>query len=95
MAKKGQKFKSYTKEFKMKVIFEKVHEEKSYLYLANKYGVPEGTINTWVHQYRKNNNEVITKNRGRQKDEEIDYKERYEILKKFQDYLKEVDRKKK
>ena len=36
MAKKGQKFKSYTKEFKMKVIFEKVHEEKSYLYLANK-----------------------------------------------------------
>lgn len=95
MAKKGQTFNKYTNEFKKKIVYEKIHEGKSYGYLTKKHGIPEGTIITWVYQYRKNNNEVISKKRGRQKDVEIDYKERYEILKKYQDYLKEVDQKKK
>ena len=30
----------------------------------------------------------INKNRGRKKEEDIDYKERYEILKKYQAFLK-------
>ena len=91
MANKGQSFKRYSKVFKQKVLDEKILEGKSYTYLSSKYGIPEGTINTWVHQYRKHGDKVILKQRGRPKKEEnINYKERYEILKKFQDYLEEV-----
>lgn len=95
MAKKGQTFNKYTNKFKQKVVYEKIHEGKSYGYLSKKYDVPTGTIYTWIYQYRKNGNEVKTKKRGRSKDVKLDYKERYEILKKFQDYLKEVDQEKK
>jgi transposase-like protein len=96
MASKGQKFQKYSEEFKAEVIKAKVELGKSYKYLSQKYGIPKGTINTWVHQYHQNNNIIIAKKRGRpQKEEYIDYKERYEILKKFQEYLKEVDREKK
>ena len=38
---------------------------------------------------------AIKKKGRRKKEENIDYKERYEILKKFQEYLKEVDQEKK
>lgn len=95
MATKGQKQKKYTMEFKAKVIKEKVEKGKSYVYLSHKYNIPEGTINTWVYQYRKNDEQVVIKKKGRRKTEGIDYKERYEILKKFQDFLEEVDREKK
>lgn len=96
MADKGQKFKRYTIEFKQEIIEKKVNKGESYDYLANKYGIPEGTIRTWIHQYKKNGQQAIKKKRGRPKKEQaIDYKERYEILKKFQDYLLEVDREKK
>lgn len=95
MASKGQKFNKYTKELKEKVILEKITKEMSYSYLSRKYNIPEGTIITWVYQYRQNRGEVIEKPRGRQKNETTDYKERYEILKKFQAYVKEVERKKK
>lgn len=95
MAKKGQTFNKYTNEFRQKIVYEKIHEGKSYTYLSRKYDIPEGTINTWVYKYNKNDNELIIKKRGRQKQEEIDYKERYEILKKFLDYLREVDQEKK
>jgi len=95
MAKQGQQFQNYTKEFKEKVINEKITSKHSYSYLSTKYNVPAGTIITWIYQYRQNNGEIIHKKRGRQKNDVIDYKERYEILKKFQDYVKEVERKKK
>lgn len=96
MAKKGQRFNKYSKGYKQKVLDEKFLEGKSYSYLSSKYDIPEATIHTWVHQYRKHGNKLISKQRGRPKKEEnIDYKEKYEILKKFQDYLEEVDQEKK
>lgn len=96
MASKGQKFKKYSKDMKTEVIRAKVELGHGYRHLSQKYGIPEGTITTWVYQYRQNNNKVITKKRGRPKSERnVDYKERYEILKKFQTYLKEVDQEKK
>jgi len=94
MASKGQKFKKYTKEQKLKIILEKVEKGVSYSELETRYQVPTGTINTWVYQYRKNGG-LVEKPKGRPKNDQIDYKERYEILKKFQDYLEVVDRKKK
>lgn len=96
MASEGQKFKKYSIEFKKEIVEEKIIKGKSYAVLSRKYGIPKGTINTWVYQYKKNNHQTLSKKRGRpNKDQAIDYKERYEILKKFQDYLLEVDREKK
>lgn len=96
MASKGQKFQKYSEEIKIEVIKAKVEAGHGYRFLSQKYGIPEGTINAWVYQYRQADNKTISKKRGRPKKEEnIDYKERYEILKKFQEYLKEVDQEKK
>lgn len=96
MASKGQKFKNYSEELKIEVIKAKVELGHGYRYLSQTYRIPEGTIRTWVYQYRLDDNKMIKKKRGRpQKEENIDYKERYEILKKFQEYLKEVDQEKK
>jgi transposase-like protein len=96
MASKGQKFKIYSEELKAEVIKAKVELGHGYRYLSEKYEIPEGTINSWVYHYHQDSNRIVAKKRGRPKKEEnIDYKERYEILKKFQEYLKEVDREKK
>ena len=96
MASKGQKFKIYSEELKAEVIKAKVELGHGYRYLSEKYEIPEGTIRTWVYQYRLDEKKIIKKKRGRpQREENIDYKERYEILKKFQEYLKEVDQEKK
>lgn len=95
MAKKGQKLEKYNKEFKEEIIKLKLEQGKGYEYLSKKYNIPEGTINTWVYQYRKNNNQMVMKKRGRPKEEDIDYKERYEILKKYQGFLKEAEQEKK
>ena len=84
MASKGQKFKKYTKEFKDMVLKE-YHEGYSAKYLATKYEITsEMTISTWEHQ----NKYPKSGKRGRPKKEDIDYKERYEILKKYQAFLK-------
>lgn len=96
MAKLGQKQSNYTQAFMAKVIKEKIEGGRSYKYLSDKYDIPEGTINTWIYKYRKNGSQILKKQRGRPKKEKnIDYKERYEILKKFQDFLEEVDQEKK
>lgn len=85
MASKGQKFKKYDLDFKYKVVEEKL-KGKSYSYLSEKYNIPVGTIVTWVHTL-KLDGALGIKPRGRIKESHLDYKERYEILKKFQDFL--------
>ena len=97
MAKKGQKFSNYDdKELRELIIKEKIEKGKTYPYLSKKYGIPEGTINTWVYQYRHKGEKIEKEKRGRSKhDENIDYKEKYEILKKFLGLLEEVDQEKK
>lgn len=95
MARKGIKQNKYTEEFIKKVVHEKQIEGKSAFYLATKYGIPEGTIETWAFKYRQKGTTKRNK-RGRQKkDENIDYKEKYEILKKYLGFLEEVDQEKK
>ena len=61
--------------------------------LSIKYNVPKGTISNWTVKNRKSI-PLDQDKRGRPK-ENIDYKERYEILKKFQTFLKEVEQEKK
>ena len=95
MARKGQQFQKHDLDLTLKIVNEKINEGKSYLYLSEKYGVCKGTIKTWVYQFRKEGS-LGTKKRGRIKQEEnVDYKEKYEILKGFLEFLEEVDREKK
>ena len=94
MALKGQKFSSYTMEFKKEVIAAyqsgKLGGRKQ---VALYYNVSSGTIATWLRKYRKQSSleNDIYHNRGRHKKHELtgeDYKERYEIIKKYQAFLK-------
>lgn len=58
--------------------------------LSKKYNIPVKTIKTWIYKYNHKNYDLKSKShlRGRRKEENIDYKERYEILKKYQAFLK-------
>ena len=58
--------------------------------IAKKYGIDESTIWHWIVKDRNQGNQIndINKKRGRTKEENIDYKERYEILKKYQAFLR-------
>ena len=91
MASKGQKFKIYTDEFKVKIINEKL-QGLPYSYLSKKYDVSIGTLMTWYHKY---NRPDLYPNQGQKKGRKSeknltkeDWKERYEILKKYQAFLK-------
>ena len=88
MASKGQKFNKYTPEFRNEIVLQYLNENKSYGYLANIYGISNKTIETWVRKYKQGNS-LMSDNRGRpRKEEDIDYKEKYEILKNYQAFLK-------
>ena len=92
MASKGQKFNKYSEEFK-DVILEKLNKGFTSNYLAKEYNISRGTILTWMNKRRKQGDlkNDIYHNRGRKKERNLsieDYKERYEILKKYQACLK-------
>ena len=86
MASKGQKFKKYSPEFKEEIL-NKYFSGETMRNLEKEYGVPKGTLLTWT--YNKKHYKGISfpgrpKKAGLKAD---DYKERYEILKKFQVFL--------
>ena len=88
MAKKGQKFMHYTNEEKEEILNKYLNGIPS-LQLEKEYGISSSTISEW--KYKANHPELITGNKkGRQKQEltKEDYKERYEIIKKYQAFLK-------
>jgi len=95
MANKGQKQQPVDRTIKEVVVERHLTGGVSYGTLAKEYGIPYGTICTWVYQYRKRG-EVPSSRRGRQKPStENEYKEKYEILKKFLVFCEKVDRLKK
>ena len=91
MASKGQRFNKYNTEFKIKVIEEK-KKGISYSCLSKKYNVSIGTLMTWYHKYnRPDLYPNQGQKRGKPKEKNLtkeDWKERYEILKKYQAFLK-------
>ncbi len=93
MASKGQKFNKYSSSLKDEIINELL-EGKSYTELSRKYDVPAKTISTWQQKLRHPEKYpgYGRKRNGRSKEKELtieDYKERYEILKKYRAFLKE------
>ena len=89
MATKGQKFEKYNDDIKKKVI-EDIKKGKSINYLSKFYKIPHGTISNW-HQKIIHPELQLKGKRGRPKESNLtkeDWKERYEILKKYQAFLK-------
>ncbi len=83
--------KHYSTEFKQKIVDEyKSGQSGGYKRVAEKYGLSDDTVYHWIVKDRKQGNQINDLNhaRGRTKEEKIDYKERYEILKKYQAFLK-------
>ena len=93
MAKKGQTFKKHSKETKEEILRKYFKENQSARSLGEEYGISKKTIENWVSKI-KEGKDVITDHRqfssGRPKKnyENVDYKEKYEILKKYQAFLK-------
>ena len=93
MATKGQRFKKYPKELKEQILKEYM-EGCGWRSLAKKHpDIPKKTIDNWLYRFRKNI-DITTDHRkslsGRHKTKNLtleDYKERYEILKKYQAFL--------
>ena len=91
MAKKGQVFKNYTNEERMKIVNEYLNNDATPTMLSKKYKISVKTIWNWITKYKTKEYNLIDnrpKFSGNKKEEKIDYKERYEILKKYQAFLK-------
>ena len=91
MASKGQKFNKYSEELRNIIVEEKA-QGYSYNYLSRKYNISIGTLMTWYHKF---NRPDLYPNQGQKKGPKNennltkeDWKERYEILKKYRAFLK-------
>lgn len=94
MAKKGQKFNKYTVELRSEVLEKYFTGQYSARTLGDEYGISPKTIGTWIKAYKDGKSLGMAKRGKRKADDTIDYKERYEILKKFQAFV-EAQRKRK
>ena len=91
MAKKGQKQTNYDNDL-INLILKEYNECKSIKRLSDKYDIPEGTIKNWSFKYN-HPDKFLGKGqkKGRKKEKDLtkeDWKERYEIAKKYQEFLK-------
>ena len=90
MAKKGQKFQKFTNEERSKIVNEYLTEMCEYKYIAKKYNISWKTVESMVRKYRKTGT-TISEHKGRPKEKNLtkeDWKERYDILKKYRTFLK-------
>ena len=94
MASKGQKFKKYSPDFKEKILKEYFEGNVSSRYLGRKYNLSFKTVENWICKVKHNIDVKVDHrpgNTGRKKYKGLtleDYKERYEILKKYQAFLR-------
>lgn len=94
MAKKGQKFNKYSSDLKEKILNEYFTTGISHFKLDDKYGLPRYTVRNWVRKVKKGLDVKVDhrgrNSSGRPKTKNLtleDYKERYEILKKYRAFL--------
>ncbi len=90
MAKKGQKYKKYTPEVVTEILNKYHSGQGSARSLGIEYGISRKTIETWIAKQKKGIEVTVDHRKafsGRTREENIDYKERYEILKKYQAFI--------
>jgi len=93
MARKGQKFKKIKSEIKVEILKKYSEGLGSSRSLGEEYGISRKTIETWIQKSKKEIDITVDHRKGgsgRPKTEGLtreDYKERYEILKKYQAFL--------
>ena len=92
MASKGQKHKKYTDNFRQSIV-NKLKEGIPATRLAIEHNIPLYTVKTWKRKFINHPNLYPTagQKRGPTKESDLtkeDYKERYEILKKYRAFLK-------
>ena len=87
MASKGQKFNKYSIELKNEIINKYLEGKVTTRKLGQEYGISKETIKTWIHKVKHPELASGLKQGRPRKDEIIDYKERYEILKKYQAFI--------
>ena len=90
MAKKGQKFKKFTDEERTEIVSKYISGKYGYKNLANEYGISWKTVESMVRKFKKTGLTIKDK-KGRNNQAHLtkeDWKERYEILKKYQAFLK-------
>ena len=81
--------KHFSSDIKQEVLIKYNNGQCSLTMLSKEYNIPKSTIFKWIKQTRDGKNILIRQTgSGRPKEEDIDYKERYEILKKYQTFLK-------
>ena len=91
MAKKGQKFSKYSNEVVNEVLNDFFVKKYSMGYIARQRNIPEGTIRTWVFKCQRPElfpGHGMKKGRPKKDDPDPDWKERYEILKRYHSFLK-------
>ena len=91
MASKNQKFIRYTDEERAEIVNKYLSGKYGYGSLAKEYNISRKTVESMVRKYRKTGITFsIQKGRPKTSDNltKDDYKERYEILKKYQTFLK-------
>ncbi|MBQ6125975.1 MAG: helix-turn-helix domain-containing protein [Erysipelotrichaceae bacterium] len=89
MAKKGQKQNPLAYEFKEEIIQRYAKGERNPTRLSEEYGVSKKTIQNWIYKLEHTERfPGLGMKRGRPRDSETDWKERYEILKKYRAFLK-------
>ena len=88
MANKGQKYNKYSSELKYEIVQKYFNRLGSSRSLAKEYNISYRTIENMIYTFKRQGH-LSNQKKGRPKiDEDIDYKERYEILKKYQTFLK-------
>ncbi len=89
MASKGQKFRKYDKELIEEILCKHFDKHIDTTMLSKEYGIPKGTIKTWVLKTKRPDMfPNFGMKRGRPSDSKTDWKQRYEILKKYHAFLK-------
>lgn len=90
MALKGQKFMRFTDEERTEIVGKYLSGKYGYKSLAKEYDISWKTVESMVRKYKRTGT-TIAGQKGRPKEKDLtkeDYKERYEILKKYQAFLK-------
>ena len=90
MALKGQKFIRFTDEERAEIVSQYLSGQGSYRSIAKERGISWKTVESMIRKYR-NTGTTIAEQKGRPKEKDLtkeDWKQRYEILKKYQAFLK-------